>query len=107
MGGDTLIGARASLDYESMDDQSLPKADELVDFNALIGELCKQTGLTKSQIQLLMKSFADTVGASLKEGKSVRVARFGTFKVKETASPIVPKRVVFFAAKNLKEASFG
>jgi nucleoid DNA-binding protein len=89
-----------------MDDQSLSKAEELMDFTTLIAELCKQTGLTKSQVQLLMKSFAATVGASLKEGKSVRVARFGTFKVKETVSPIAPKRVVFFAAKDLKDASF-
>jgi nucleoid DNA-binding protein len=90
-----------------MDDQSLNKAEELMDFSALVNEIVKTSGLTKQQVQLVLKGFSATVAAGLKEGKTVRVARFGTFRVKDTPSPITPKRIVFFAAKDMKDLSIG
>jgi len=90
-----------------MDDQSLNKAENLMDFSDLVAEIVKQSGLTKSQVQSVLKGFSASVAAGLKEGKTVRVARFGTFRVKDTPSPIAPKRIVFFAAKDMKDSSIG
>ncbi len=90
-----------------MDDQSLNKAEDLMDFSALISEIVKQSGLTKPQVQSVLKGFSATVAAGLKEGKAVRVARFGTFRVKDTLSPVAPKRIVFFPAKDMKDSSIG
>jgi nucleoid DNA-binding protein len=90
-----------------MDDLSLNKAEDLMDFGALVNEIVKQSGLTKQQVQSVLKSFSVSVAAGLKEGKTVRVARLGTFRVKDTASPVIPKRIVFFAAKDMKDLSIG
>jgi hypothetical protein len=90
-----------------MDDQSLDKAENLMDFNALVAEIVKQSGLTKPQVQSVLKAFSASVAAGLKEGKTVRVARLGAFRIKDTPSPITPKRIVFFAAKDMKDSSIG
>ena len=82
----------------------------------LIAHIKNETQLKSTDVELVITSFLDTVGATLKAGGEIRLLGFGTFgvteaKAREGRNPRTgetikikeSKRPVFKAGKGLKE----
>ncbi|XBC44405.1 MAG: HU family DNA-binding protein [Buchnera aphidicola (Schlechtendalia peitan)] len=54
----------------------------------LINVISKQTNLSKTKIKFILETTLMTIIDSLKNGKSVQLAGFGTFKVNKRAARI-------------------
>lgn len=52
----------------------------------LAAAIAEKTGLSKSSCKAMLDAFVVTIGNALKSGDKVRLAGFGTFKVKERAT---------------------
>lgn len=52
----------------------------------LVDAIAKDTGLTKKDTELVVKSFVENVSKSLEKGEDVQLIGFGTFSVGERAA---------------------
>ena len=52
----------------------------------LVAAMADQTGLTKTDVAAVLKSFTDVVSGELKKGGKVQLVGFGTFEVSERAA---------------------
>ena len=52
----------------------------------LVAAMADQTGLTKKDVEAVLKSFTDVVSGELKKGGKVQLVGFGTFEVSERAA---------------------
>ena len=52
----------------------------------LVAALADQTGLTKKDVEAVLKAFTDVVSGELKKGGKVQLVGFGTFEVSERAA---------------------
>lgn len=82
----------------------------------MINEMATKTGMTKKDASLALEAFIETVQDTLESGDCVKLAGFGTFKVRETKERnsrnprtqeaiVVPagKKPVFTMSKVFKE----
>ena len=90
-----------------MDSGNNAKLEDMLDFTALVAKISDKSGLTRAQVQLVLKELTATVGGALREGQAVRIARFGTLRAKDAPLSAGSKRIAFNAAKHLKDMSFG
>ena len=90
-------------------EDSVTKAD-------LVERVAEKTGLTRTDVAVVVDSFLDTVKKSLEAGHGIEIRGFGTFKVKQrkartarnprTGDPVQlpPRKVaVFKVSKELKD----
>ena len=52
----------------------------------LVAAMADQTGLTKKDVEAVLKAFTDVVSGELKKGGKVKLVGFGTFEVSERAA---------------------
>ena len=52
----------------------------------LVAAMADQTGLTKKDVEAVLKAFTDVVSGELKKGGKVQLVGFGTFEVSERAA---------------------
>ena len=52
----------------------------------LVAAMADQTGLTKKDVEAVLKAFTDVVSGELKNGGKVQLVGFGTFEVSERAA---------------------
>ena len=52
----------------------------------LVAAMADQTGLTKKDVEAVLKAFTDVVSGDLKKGGKVQLVGFGTFEVSERAA---------------------
>ena len=52
----------------------------------LVAAMADQTGLTKKDVEAVLKAFTDVVSGELKKGGKVQLVGFGTFEVGERAA---------------------
>ena len=52
----------------------------------LVAAMADQTGLTKKDVEAVLKAFTDVVSGELKKGGKVQLVGFGTFEVRERAA---------------------
>ena len=84
--------------------------------SGLIELIAEQSGFTKKDSEVALKSVLGAFGAALEQGEKVSIVGFGTFEVKERKARIghnpttrqeiqIPacKAVTFKASKNLKD----
>lgn len=48
----------------------------------LVEKIAEKTGLTRTDVSVVVDGFLDAVRNSMKEGKNIEIRGFGTFKIK-------------------------
>ena len=71
----------------------------------LVASIAEKAGITKKDAEKALAAFVDTVVAELKDGGSVQLIGFGTFKVAERAertgiNPQTKQTITIAASKN-------
>jgi nucleoid DNA-binding protein len=76
------VGGESVEDKIAVSDKSLLLREDTVTKADLVEKVAEKTGLTRTDVAVVVDSFLDTVKKAVENGHNIEIRGFGTFKIK-------------------------
>ena len=76
------VGGESVEDKIAVSDKSLILREDTVTKADLVEKVAEKTGLTRTDVAVVVDSFLDTVKKAVENGHNIEIRGFGTFKIK-------------------------